>query len=297
MKNIICCVILLIVSFMIQSCSMEDSFLGTTTNEENNFPVHVEEYAKAVANEIHVTVQNLNNMRVDYSKADNSPAFKKQFYKDWYNASQTMTKSSISIEQMQIDPTVFSDKIRNLTSLQIEFIEKIIDECQRSKSNEDLLNRLISVTKEIHSSVPEIQQERLLRVTAVLYYCIIEINNLEKQGIMLVTPYNKYARIKTKSEGGSFGDKCRSFLAATWAIAVGEPTFAGEIVASVATVIVAGILMYEVVVCKKNYTDDTYQYCQEQFRKCIPSFYDACAHCLQFCLSYGDWPGSSKGCN
>ena len=55
--------------------------------------------------------------------------------------------------------------------------------------------------------------------------------------------------------------------------------------------------MYEVVVCKKNYTDDTYQYCQEQFRKCIPSFYDACAHCLQFCLSYGDWPGSSKGCN
>lgn len=287
MKNIICCTILLVVSFMIQSCSMEDSFLGSVKDDEGDFPLHIEEYAKAVANEIHVTVQNLNNMRVDYSKADNSPAFKEQFYKDWYNASQTMTKSGISMEQMKINPTVFSDKIRNLTSLQIEFIEKIIDECQKSKSNEDLLNRLISVTKEIRSSVPEIQQERLLRVTAVLYYCIIEINNLEKQGIMLVTPYNKYTRIKTRSEGGGLGERCRSFLATTWAIAVGEPTFAGEIVASVATVVVAGVLMYEVVVCRRK-TD----FCESMYNDCVnngrlPSW--QCYDCFRYCQSQNTW--------
>lgn len=272
---------------MVQSCSMEDSFSGTIEIEKDLFPVHVEEYAKAVAKEIHLTVQNLNKMGVDYSNADNSLTFKEQFYKDWFNASQITTKSNVPIEQMLMSPTVFAEKIRNLTSLQVEFVEKIVDECIKSKSNEDLLNSLISITKEIQSSVPEIQQERLLRVTSVLYYCVTEIINLEKQGIMLITPYNKYTRVKTKSEGGDLVAGCRNFLTAVWTIAVGEPTPAGEIVASVATVIVAGVLMYDVVVCRKNI-----DYCEAMYDDCVnngrlPSW--QCYDCFRYCQAQNVW--------
>lgn len=41
---------------------------------------------------------------------------------------------------------------------------------QKSKSDQDLLDRLIDLNEEIHSQVPEIEQERLLNIIAVLYY-------------------------------------------------------------------------------------------------------------------------------
>ena len=112
------------------------------------------------------------------------------------------------------------------------------------------------IRQKIYSDVPEIQQERLFTITAVLYYGIKEIQNLEEQGLMPRTPQSniQYLRLKSgnNESGGSFGDSCRKFLAATWAIAIGEFTPAGEIVASVVIVIIGGILLYEVVVCAKK---------------------------------------------
>lgn len=81
---------------------------------------------------------------------------------------------------------------------------------------------------------------------------------MESEGMMLKTPYNyhelSFKRIKTRSEyeTDTTPDGCRTFLATVWTIAIGEPTPTGEIVASVATVVVAEILLYEVVTCKKN---------------------------------------------
>lgn len=299
MKNHICFILVLTVSIMIQSCSNDEEYFGFEQKEKTNFPEHIEKYAKEVAKGINVAVQNLNEMGVDYSDAESTPAFKERFYKDWYEANPIMTKSGVPISQMQIDPTVFTEKIRNLTEIQVEFVERIIKECKESVSYNDIINKLTNINKDIYSIVPKIQQDRLLTITAVLYYGINEINNLEKSGLMLRTPGNsiELSRIKTRSESeGSFGDSCRKFLATVWTIAIYEPTPAGEIVASVATIFVAGVLMYEVVVCAKRHIDGDYEYCQSEFRRCIPSFYDACSHCLGFCLDYGYWPGSTKGC-
>ena len=53
-------------------------------------------------------------------------------------------------------------------------------------------------------------------------------------------------------------------MAATWAIAVGEPTPTEEIVASVITVYVGAMLLYEVIVCKKSYPTNRAE-CQERY--------------------------------
>ena len=69
-----------------QGCSNDD-FLKPSLEDKLNFPLHIEKFGKAVANEIHQTVINLNERGVDYSNAKNTPEFKKQFYQDWAQAS------------------------------------------------------------------------------------------------------------------------------------------------------------------------------------------------------------------
>lgn len=58
---------------------------------------------------------------------------------------------------------------------------------------------------------------------------------------MLRTPYNniKLSKVKTRGpeDGGNIGEWCRKITATVWTIAIGEPTPFGEIVASVATVL------------------------------------------------------------
>ena len=83
------------------------------------------------------------------------------------------------------------ERYNSLTDIQLEFIHKIIGECEKSRSSQDLLARLVALNKEIHAQVPEIEQERLLNVIAVLYYGGQKIVYLEHQGLMLRTPYNK----------------------------------------------------------------------------------------------------------
>ena len=64
-----------------QGCSNDD-FLKPSLEDKLNFPLHIEKFGKAVANEIHQTVINLNERGVDYSNAKNTPEFKKQFYEE-----------------------------------------------------------------------------------------------------------------------------------------------------------------------------------------------------------------------
>ena len=72
---------------------------------------------------------------------------------------------------------------------------------------------------------PEIEQERLLYITSALYYGIGEIQNLEKQGQMLITPQTKFRmrRVKTRSESGGddFWGTCRSIYSAVAPYVVG----------------------------------------------------------------------------
>lgn len=195
-------------------------------------------------------------MGVDYSHADETDLFKKKFYNDFYQACPTIikTKGSMDLAQLQISRQEFAKRINNLTKIQLKFINRIIKECGNSTSYENLYRNLININDDIHSEVPIIQQDRLFTITAILYYGMKEIQNLEEQGLMPATPQStiRHLTIKTRSESdnsGDFGESCRKFIASGWAIAVGEPTPAGEIVMSVVTI---GYLLYEVIVCLKK---------------------------------------------
>ena len=278
-----------------QSCNKEDIW-DEIPNEKTNFPVYAEEYGKSVAREIHNMVENLNRMGIDYSNADKSVDFQEQFYKDLYKVNPIMANNRDMINSLlQIDPVVFAEKIRNLTDIQIEFIQRIIKECEKSVSYQDLSNRLMSVNQDIYSHVPEIEQERLFNITAVLYYGINEVQNLEKQGQMMPTPHNNtQLRLKSGSESGGSGGWCRKFLATVWTIAIGEPTPVGEIVAAIATVVVAGVYLYEITVCGSSSTSSSLSNteCAERYYNCVqngelPSW--KCYDCFVYCQGQHVW--------
>lgn len=295
MKKNLQLTVLVLLSLLLCQCSkseFEELTLDEEFEQNANFPTYIAEYGKSIAAELRGTVKNLHKMGVDYSDANKTDAFKEKFYNNFYQASPTIikTRSSFDMTQMQMNPKEFAERLSNLTKIQLDFIDRIIKECDKSTSYKDLANRLISINKDIYSNVPEIQQERLFTITAVLYYGMKEVQYLEEQGLMPATPQNKikHLRIKTRSEsGGGFGASCRSFLATVWVIAVGEPTPAGEIVAAVATVIVGGILLYEVVVCASQTIDCAAKYAECVNTGSLPSW--KCYDCFRYCQGQHVW--------
>lgn len=312
MKNLI--FIVFSIALLTQSCSQSDDFVDRQSGvekeivkEEIDFPKQVEAYGKAVAKEIETTVGKLNDLNMDYSEIVDLKDFREKFYEDWYNASPAMARSRAAGEvqpiEMTMSATEFMERYNSLTDIQLEFIRKIISECEKSKSSQDLLSKLVALNNEIRAQVPEIEQERLLNVIAVLYYGIQKVSYLERQGLMLSTPYNniKLSKVKTRSieDGGNVGAGCTKFLATVWTIAVGEPTPIGEIVASVVTVVVAGVYMYEVVTCASQQNSTT-DYCNRKYNECMDGKdysqpnsggwgYSECRRCHEYCLAQGVW--------
>lgn len=130
------------------------------------------------------------------------------------------------------------------------------------------------------------------------------MTEMEAKGLTLNTPYSysnfQLSRIKSRTELGTLTvpEGCRSFLATIWTIAVGEPTPAGEIVAAIATIYLAGVMMYEVVTCRKNSYDP---YCLKKYEECHdknPDWakehsggygYTMCQLCFEQCNREGYW--------
>lgn len=196
-------------------------------------------------------------------------------------------------------PKVFAERLNSLTQIQLEFIDRIINECDKSKSYPDLAERLININKDIYIDVPEIQQERLFTITAVLYYGFKEIQNLEEQGLMPRTPQSnmQYLRLKSgnNESGGSFGGTCRQISAYVWNLAVGAIYYTGEVVVEVSSTIVAGAALLLVVLCIPGDTPQYKEECYRRFRNCYSPIPDGCGICLQYCLSQGGvWPPYSS---
>lgn len=260
-------------------------------------PKDIEEFGESVADNLRSTVISMHKSGIDYSDADDSEDFLNRYYSDFCHANPIMN-DPIYKSQLEAlsDPQIFLQGYMALTEIQKEFINRIIEDVENSSSYEEIHKNLIRINKDIYSDVPEIQQERLLKIVSVIFFCCTELQNLEKQGQMIPTPQSELRRIKTRSEfddiEDNWGSTCRTFLATVWAIAVGEPTPLGEIVAAVYTVYIAGRLFYEVVVC--NRSSSNYNYCQERFEDCYSPIPDGCSQCLQYCLQHGYWPPYSS---
>lgn len=307
MKNLIC--LFLSFAFFMQGCSQEDFVDEVFILEENmklELPKDIEDYGKAVAAEMEATLSIMIKQGVDYSEVPDSIDFRERFFTDWYAANPKIVEARSTAMEIpnQMSVSEFAERYRMLTTVQIDYIIKIIKECEQSTSNVNLLERLIVLKDDICLHIPEYEQERLLYIISVLYYGIQKMSEMEAKGLTLNSPYSysnfQLSRIKSRTETGTLAvpEGCRSFLATVWTIAVGEPTPAGEIVAAIATIYVAGVLMYEVVTCKKNsyssYCLDKYVECQDtkpEWAKKHSGGYghSMCQLCFDQCNRDGYW--------
>ena len=306
-----------LLTILTQGCSQDDfvneMFISQDSRKhvELELPKEIEDYGKAVATEIRTTVTNMVEKGIDYSNIPDSVNFRKRFYSDWYaaNPKTNQIRSAKTNFPLQMNASEFAEKCQMLTSIQIDFINKIIKECELSTSNKDLLDRLVILKDDICLHVPQIEQDRLLYIISVLYYGMQTFSELEAEGLILKTPYNynelQLSQAKTRSEGGSsiVPSGCRKFLATVWTIAVGEPTPAGEIVASVVTVCVAGVWLYEVITCKDDsYSDVEFLVdCSAKYADCLKNNREwsknnsggwgstMCYQCYRYCEAQNVW--------
>lgn len=257
-------------------------------------PNHVEEFGKAVADEIYNTMSNLCKKGISYPDADASEEFRQRFYTDYYNASPSTpkTKALTYNELYNIDSRLFIERMKLLTEVQLKFIDHIIKECTSVSSHEFMREKLRVITSDIYSSVPDIEQERLLKIVSVLYYSSLSLQKLENQGLFIETPRSTFKRIRTRSNEDFVG-YCRQIVATVWTIAVGEPTLTGEIVASIITAGVGVALLYEIIVCADETNRLSRQDCIDFYESCRTysySYKTRCDDCLQYCILQGIWP-------
>lgn len=257
-------------------------------------PKQVEEFGKSVADEVYFTMSNLCEKGISYSDADASEEFKHRFYTDYCNASSTFPKTrALNYNDIyEVDSHLFIKRMNLLTEVQLKFIDRIIKECSSVRSHDFMRERLRVITSDIYSNVPEIEQERLLKIVSVLYYTSLSLQKLENQGLFVETPNSSFKRIRTRSNE-DFGSYCRQIVATVWTIAVGEPTVTGEIVASIVTVIVGATLLYEIIVCSDETNRLSRQDCIDLYESCRTysySYKERCDDCLQYCITQGIWP-------
>lgn len=301
MKRLFCT---FIVGVLLLGCSSQDDIMERFNTNGPEFPTHIEKYGKELAKSIKQTVAILNKQGVDYSDANYSKDFHDKFYKDWLNASPSATKSKTTIEQLEVDPLVLVEKYRNLTPVQLKFIDRIINEGSKSDSYEEFCAIIKGINSDINHEVPKIEQERLLHITSALYYGLSEVYHLQKQGQMLITPQTnlQLSMVKTRSEsgGGGIWETCRQIFETTCNYVVGmSPYYAGEVVTSISTTILSGAVVFVVVLCMSNGDTD---FCESFASKCSDKKWKYengswirmdCTVCYSFCKQNGHWNHSA----
>ncbi|MGJ1421336.1 hypothetical protein ACR79T_17080 [Sphingobacterium spiritivorum] len=296
MKKIFLIALLCFMAFL-QGCSKKENDLDPIKNpNEINLPKESHEFGKAVAKEIRSIVLTIKKKGFDYSKLPDSLSYYDKISKDIYQASSNSVKTNSSIPQM-IENLKLNDRLSNLSDRQIEFVNRIINEVNKSQLLKDLQKTISNLNKEISNNIPKIEQERLFNVTSVLYYSSYEIQKLEDDGHMVSLSKNGNKKLKsTFNRQVTIPEYCKRFMALGWAIAVGEPTPAGEIVMSVVTVgFVGALVLYEVVTCQKISGGKLHRvYCDYRWRTCYSPYPNNCSICLRYCLTQGVWPPYSS---
>ena len=202
-----------------------------------------------------------------------------------YKLNKSMYNSSFTIDGVL-------RRIESLTFGQREMLNKILQCKQKSKSKDEFLQSLLDLKGETMRSLSEIEQKRILNVLSILYYGCKVLDELMNEGYFSRSNNSVYFPIKrTKSgvEGETPGDIqswCASSISVVWLAAVAEPTPFGELVATGATVVWAGVLLYEFIVkCTEHSSKLTRDECIDLYSDhCVSG---PCDVCLQYCITQG----------
>ena len=278
-------VIIASLGIFLQSCSQDD---GSSINLSNvSIKQEAEEFGKQLANNLRYVVTQMNKNGDDFNDLAKIKTAVSKYYP------QNSLNKPIEIE----DFDNIGQGTYHFTPVQLFFLKKIREAQTKSCTVDEYLVNLKEIITEIQETVPEIQQQNLLKTTMAIYYLTKEMTLLQKEGLMPVNLKNpQYIRLRS-------GNETDNFWAALWlgtcvvVTDVGEAVFAAlEGIASAAgyAVIIVGACLL--------FTSDTPQpkpeNCQERFVSCTSSIPDGCSICLQFCLAQGYWPPySTHKCN
>src|SRR5690606_22231044 len=152
--------------------------------------------------ELRLIVNNLNEKGIEYTQVNKSAKVKKELFDELYK-DIPKTKGTQQTNNFNIVSTVSQESINQLTDKQVALIKDITAEYKNSKSDEEFLKKLQKINDRIYS-LPKIEQERLFKLSAVLYYGLKEVQYLRKQGLM--APAGSFAanrpRLKSFNEDG-----------------------------------------------------------------------------------------------
>ena len=261
---------LLTLFLLTQGCVKDNNTLNHEFNPNSLIlPSHIQDFGKRVAEEIKQSVYLLNKSGVDYSFTTEIKDLKQQFSQDWLKLYPD--SKAFGTNPIIGNTKAFMEGYKNLTEIQIKFIDYLSEECAKSISYDDFVNNLNYILNDIYHEVPEIEQERLLYIISILYYSVSEIQNLEKGGQMFPTPYSELniQRLKTRSESGSFGENCRKIYQTICTYVVGAVISTGEYVAAITTELLAGVSLFAVILCSDTRPHLTRQECLEKYIDCI----------------------------
>jgi hypothetical protein len=270
-----------------------------------NVSEEAEKYGKQVAENLRYVVTQMHNNKENFNDMESiKSAVAKHVPVNMHGS----VAKSLSVAD--IDKTMEKRSMYRLTPVQTTFMEKIEEARASSLSVKEFLTRLKSITNEIKTTVPEIQQRNLIRATVTLYYVTKELNALIEEGLMPVD-LTKPQFIRLRSGGEGFWSSAWNSVCAApsllWVgmVYVGEGlTYAGEVILTAGEIVIASDLAFILIACSLFQSDA--DFCADHYESCInkggPNTYPnsggqygqtKCDQCRSFCMSHGYWPSSS----
>lgn len=276
------CLLLVFITILGIQCS--NSFEESFREEEILFTPEIDKVGKDVALNIRKRVENMYQQRI----------LTKSHFKN-----NEILKINSQLREDNILPNLktIANRINSLSPVQKNVLKQISDAKKESCSYEEFAYKLKCINAYILQEVPEIEQIRLLVVNSIIYYSYKEINALISEGYLPQKTLLSFSRLKTPSEdlgptSGSIGEWCKSGLSTVWLAATLEPSPFGEVVATGATIVVGGILLYEFLVYCFSNSGLSQKQCAELYSDCIQKggkLGGECYDCYRYCETQGVW--------
>ncbi|WP_242203030.1 hypothetical protein [Aestuariivivens insulae] len=308
------CVILLILIF--------SSFLGCTSDENINLhretiiqPRFLEQdlqwgnlFAKTITNAVYQLeakkTTNSNDVFNSIAKDINN------FYKIPSRKDLKLTNKKNSEYTNEIITAILVNNARSLTSAQKKILIRIDNAKKKSESFSEFVKKLTQINEDIYINIPKKEQKKLFFVTSTLFFGFKAINDYHFKKVSISSIISKtysplfsvfgintaYAQEDNNDDDDDWWGECDGQLLSVWTIALAEPTPIGEVVATLATIYIGGVLVAELIT--ECFQSDEISTPLIDINTCIDAYvtctevtpYDDCSTCLSFCGTQGYWP-------
>lgn len=182
--------------------------------------------------------------------------------------------SNVALDLAPLNTNMQTFNSNSFTPNQWKLVAKLAKSFSESTSHAEMSERHREIALDVSKVLPGEEQEKIYNILAVAFFGIQEIQALyESQAGSTASELP----LGVSGLNSRTGYLTAQEFAQIWLIAVSEPTPFGEIAAFMITV---GYAVWFVMS-----RDD----CIEEFVDCVPSSYNYCGTCLQYCIVQGTW--------